>query len=254
MTRGVYTAASAMLVQETAQAVIANNLANANTPGYKADVATFQSFRLGALSRGGPGPSASGDLGGGASLHAIGPDLSPGAMRRTDNPLDVALKDARQFFVLRTPQGDRLSRAGEFTLAADGTLTDTGGFPVVGRDGRTIRIAPAAAPSPAIDRQGNLVSGDSVLARLQVVALDPASAAMPVKQGNRLLRAENPAALRPVDQPDLATQSLEMSNVSIVEEMVAMIGAMRAYEAAQKAVQSHDQALGQAVNEVARRA
>jgi flagellar basal-body rod protein FlgG len=81
------------------------------------------------------------------------------------------------------------------------------------------------------------------------VALAPG--AQPVKEGGRLLRVPD-GATRPVDRPALVPGALEMSNVSVVEEMVGMIAAMRAYEAAQKAIQSQDQTLGQALNEVAR--
>jgi flagellar basal-body rod protein FlgG len=262
MIRGVYTAAAAMLVQETAQAVIANNLANANTPGYKADVATFESFRLGAITRarGGAADGAPaggiGEIGAGATTSEIAPDLGAGSLKRTNNPLDVALRAPNQFFTVRAPQGDRLTRAGSFALAADGALTDTAGFPVVGGDGRPVRVDPAAAGGGvSIDGQGNLVVGGAPVARLAVVELVPG--ARPVKEGDRLLRADaagGAAATRPAARPALVTESLEMSNVSIVEEMVAMIGAMRAYEAAQKAVQSHDQALAAALTQVAGRA
>ncbi len=249
MIRGVYTAASAMLAQETAQSVISNNLANVNTPGYKGDVATFEAFRLGAMVRTGGGASvgaAIGTLGGGAVPHAVSLDLSAGPVKRTGNPLDVAAT-GNQFFVVRTPGGDRLTRAGEFTVGGDGVLTDTVGHPVVGADGRTIRLIDRA--TVAIDAQGNVLSGLRVVGALNVVSVAPG--ARLVKEGGRLLYAD-PASVTPVNRPSLLPESLEASNVSAVEEMVGMIGAMRAYEAAAKALQSEDETLGRAFNEVAR--
>nr|CAA9237522.1 Flagellar basal-body rod protein FlgF [uncultured Armatimonadetes bacterium] len=248
MLRGVYTAASAMLAQETAQSVIANNLANAATPGFKGDVAAFEAFRLAALTRaeGGSQSGSLGTLGAGAATAEIALDLSDGPLQQTGNPLNVALRGSAAFFVVRTPQGDRLTRAGEFAVGPDGTLTDTGGHPVLDRSGRAIR---AGQGSAEIDAEGNLLVDKRVAASLQVVALLPG--VEPRKEGHRLLRVDA-GGYRPVDRPRLVTGALEASNVSVVEEMVSMIAAMRSYEAAAKALQSEDEALGRALNEVAK--
>jgi flagellar basal-body rod protein FlgG len=255
MLRGVYTAASAMLAQETAQSVIANNLANVNTVGYKGDIAVFESFRLAALTRvngglrdafTGSSEQVLGDLGGGSAPAGITLDRTEGSLKRTGNPLDVAAR-GNQFFVVRTPGGDRLTRAGAFTLGPDGTLTDTGGYPVVGRDGNLIRLDTHSAAS--IDAGGSVLVNGAVAAGLKVVELAPG--ARPVKEGSRLLRVDA-AAYHDAARPALVTESLETSNVSVVEEMVGMIAAMRAYEAAQKAVQSEDETLGRALNDVAK--
>lgn len=262
MLRGVYTAASAMLIQETSLAVIANNLANANTPGFKGDVATFESFRLGALTRVGdhaadfedePPLQNLGTLGVGAAPDEIVMDRSQGPLRATGSPLDVAAR-GNQFFVVRTPQGDRLTRAGEFAVSPDGTLTDTGGFPVVGRDGRPIAVAGgestfAGGGSAFIDGVGDVRVGGVVAGGLRIVSLAPGATL--VKEGSRLLRVEG-AGVRDVARPALVAGHLEQSNVTVVEEMVAMITAMRAYEAAQKAVSAEDDTLGRALNEVAK--
>lgn len=251
MIRGVYTAASATLAQETAQSVIAGNLANVNTPGYKGDVATFKSFRLGALARtnGRGGEIPLGPMGAGASLAAVALDRTPGSIQTTGNPLDAALRDPNSFFVVRTPQGERLTRGGAFTLSPDGTLSDSGGFPVIGKSGGLIRVDTRAGAA-SLDANGNVVVNGQARGQLKIVALAP-DAPDPVKEGGRLLRAE-PASLTDVDRPLLLPGSLEMSNVSAITEMVGMITAMRAYEAAAKALQSEDEALGKALNEVAR--
>lgn len=249
MLRGVYTAASAMLAQETAQSVLANNLANAQTPGYKGDVAAFESFRLAALTRINDGSSSGqtiGELGTGAAPDEIATNLSDGVLQNTGNPLDVAAL-GNQFFVVRGPVGDRLTRAGAFLVTPDGTLTDTAGHPVIGKSGGPIRVDTKARA--AIDSDGNVVVNGQTVDSLRIVALAPGT--KPEKEGGRLIKVD-PAALRPVDRPRLATGCLEGSNISVVEEMVGMIAAMRAYEAAAKAVQSQDEALGKALNEVAR--
>ena len=249
--RGVYTAASAMLAQETAQAAIANNLANVNTSGYKADVATFKSFSFGALTRSENGARQSiGTLGAGSAPDEIALDLTPGALQATGNNLDVALPNAREFFVVQTPTGARLTRAGAFHASANGTLVDATGFPLVGRDGRSVRL-PSGGPPATIDAGGNVVGANGqVIGRLEVVRLAPGAKAE--KEGGRLLRVDNPAALQTVDRPVLAVGSLETSNVSAVTEMVGMIAAMRAYEAASKVLQDEDETLGRALSEVAR--
>ncbi len=250
MIRGVYTAASAMLAQEAAQAAIANNLANVNTSGYKADVATFKAFSFGALTRSENGMKVPiGTLGAGSAPDETVLDLTPGALQATGNNLDVALQDAREFFVVQTPAGARLTRAGAFHASANGTLVDASGFPVLGRNGKSVRLP--AGLSATIDAGGNVVGANGQVAgSLEVVRLAPGAKAE--KEGGRLLRVADPAALGAVDRPALVPGSLETSNVSAVTEMVGMIAAMRAYEAASKVLHDQDETLGRALSEVAR--
>lgn len=248
-------AASAMRTQEAAQAVIANNLANVATPGFRGDVATFKAFHFGALTRkdGNVAAVPIGLLGAGAAPDAVLPDLSPGALEQTGNGLDVAVRAPDQFFVVRTATGEqRLTRAGAFSLDADGRLVDASGHAVVGKNGQELRV-PAGATA-TIDGAGNLLAGGQVVGSVQVVALVPGARLF--KEGGALLRAEasagNAAPFTPVAQVSLAPGVLERSNVSAVTEMVGMISAMRAYEAAAKVLKDQDETLGRALGEVAR--
>jgi flagellar basal body rod protein FlgG len=102
-----------------------------------------------------------GEIGAGATTSEIAPDLRAGSLKRTNNPLDVALRAPNQFFTVRAPQGDRLTRAGSFALAADGALTDTAGFPGRRRRRPPVRVDPAAAAEAASRStgRGNLVVG-----------------------------------------------------------------------------------------------
>ena len=242
-----------MLAQESAQAAIANNLANVSTHGYKADIATFRSYHFGALARSEAGSDAPiGTLGAGSAPDETALDLTPGSLQTTGNNLDAALRDAHEFFVVQTPAGPRLTRAGSFHADNAGTLVDTSGFPVLDRAGRPIRFAePTSAGAARLDASGNVVdaAGKSIAA-LQIVRLAPGAAAE--KEGGRLLRAADPAALGIVERPALVPGSLETSNVSAISEMVGMIAAMRAYEAASKVLRDQDETLGRALSEVAR--
>jgi len=246
MTRGVYTAATGMLADQTAQDAIAQNLANANTTGYKQDIPQFETFGRTLLSKmGGGGPGGSvGGLGRGVTLRALATDFADGALQKTDNPLDVALTgDA--YLAVQTPQGVRLTRDGALTRNAQGLLAQAnGGNLVLGAGDRPIAI-PAKAKDIVIDVQGDVVADGRPVGRLRLAGVSRADGA--AKVGDNLFTA----TLRPASPGSGVRQGfLESSNVSVVKEMVAMISVMRAYETNQKMMQAEDEATGKAVGEV----
>ncbi len=246
MTRGVYTAAAGMLANQAAQDAIAQNLANANTTGYKEDIPRFESFLSQSVSSLSPADRASlGTLGSGAGLKDETTDFAEGGLQQSGNPLDVALTgDAA--LVIQTPQGPRLSRDGSLSLDAQGTLIQSAtGQPVLDSGDRPLAI-PAKTKVIAISPQGDLTADGVKIGRIQLADLSPA--VNPVKAGDNLY---NVSSVQPASPTATIRQGyLESSNVSIVKEMVSMISIMRAYETNQKMLQAEDDTTGKATTEV----
>jgi flagellar basal-body rod protein FlgF len=140
MIRGLYTAATGMLVQELRQENISNNLVNANTAGYKSSKLAVSSFpevllsRIDAINGSQKGFKPVGTINNGAMLSEKVLDLTTGSLEETNNPLDLALA-GEGFFTLATPQGIRYSRNGSFRLDGDGYLIDNHGNYVLGMGG-----------------------------------------------------------------------------------------------------------------------
>ena len=246
MTRGVYTAAAGMLANQAAQDTIAQNLANANTTGYKEDIPRFKSFLSQSVSSlSGADRASLGTLGSGSGLKDETTNFTEGGLMQSGNPLDVALTgDAA--LVIQTPSGPRLSRDGSLSLDAQGTLIQSAtGQPVLGSGDQTLAI-PAKTKTIAISPQGDLTADGVKVGRIQLAALS--SAVNPVKAGDNLYSVPR---VQPASPTSTIRQGyLESSNVSIVKEMVSMISIMRAYETNQKMLQAEDDTTGKATNEV----
>ena len=246
MTRGVYTAAAGMLANQAAQDTIAQNLANANTTGYKEDVPRFESFLSEPVSRLSPADRLSiGTIGSGAGLKDETTNFSQGGLQQSGNPLDVALTgDAA--LVIQSPQGPRLSRDGSLTLDAQGTLIQSAtGEPVLSDGSQTLSV-PAKTKSIVISPQGDLTADGVKIGRIQMASLS--AAVSPVKVGDNQYSV---SSLQPASPTATMRQGfLESSNVSIVKEMVSMISIMRAYETNQKMLQAEDDTTGKATGEV----
>jgi flagellar basal-body rod protein FlgF len=141
MDLGLEIAASGMVAQQVRQDQLANNLANASTPGYKPDATPQQSFGtvLMANTEGAP-PVGSVDQG--VALGKAFTDMTPGPMQETGEPLDFAISGSG-FFAVQTAQGVRYTRDGQFTSSAAGVLTDSNGNPVLDQGGAQIKVSAA---------------------------------------------------------------------------------------------------------------
>ncbi len=237
MILGMYTVASGMMAQQAKLDVLAHNLANADTSGFKADLATID-----------PSAVSPQDLSGQASptgnvaARRRGFDASPGILKSTGNPLDLAIV-GRGLFVVETPQGERYTRAGAFTRDAGGFLATPEGLRVLGTAG-PVRIPEAGL---RLNARGGIPGGGS----LRIVAGPDAPGL--TKAGNNLY-APAPGAPPPQDLPEATViqGQLETSNVNPVLTMVEMLATLRTYEACQKTFQALDQTAGQAANELGR--
>ncbi|CAN5234710.1 hypothetical protein BH20ACT16_BH20ACT16_08880 [soil metagenome] len=127
-----------MLAEQVRQDLISHDLANASTPGYKADRVTTQSFGD-LLLRDSASGTPVGALGLGARIEAQTTDLSPGPLRTTGESLDFAV-EGEGFFAVRGAGGTRYTRDGQFQLSSKGTLVTAGGEEVLGPGGQPVRV------------------------------------------------------------------------------------------------------------------
>lgn len=256
MIKGLYTGATGMMMEMVRHDIISNNLANINTAGYKRDVAIHKDFSKMFLQRLNDPPfqisdkfqlfkeQPIGNLGTGVITDAVCVDFSNGDFSKTDSPLDLAI-NGDGFFAIETEKGIRYTRNGNFSLNSEGELSTPDGFRVLGQNG-PIRIT---GNNVAIGEDGVVNVDSKVVEQIQLVDFED----------RRVLRkiGEN-LFVAPYDAPVLAgvgkiiQGGLEKANVDLAGEMVKMITALRAYEINQKAIQSQDSMLDQAINQVGR--
>jgi flagellar basal-body rod protein FlgG len=247
MSGAIYAAASGAQAQRVRLEVLANNLANLNTPGFKADQAVFR------IDTDAEAPAdTGGDLlepGTGTDLVPLIPvatrtDFAPGPLAQTGNALDVALQ-GEGFFSVQTESGIRYTRNGSFTLGPEGLLTTSDGHAVLGGGGE---IAIDGGVVVIDDNGGVHVDGQEV-DRLRVVTFDDPSRLR--KIGASLFAADAPGMV-PAERenPGLRQGYLEMSNVEAVKSMTEMIEVLRGYEAYQKIIRTLDESAGQVINGV----
>jgi flagellar basal-body rod protein FlgF len=246
LVKGMYTAASGMMLQLAKQDVVANNIANSNTNSFKRQLAVSCAYPTMNISRregsGVKALQAIGQLGSGAVLGEVSTDFSTGSMMQTGVPTDLALgKDA--YFVVETPQGERFTRCGSFKMNFDGLLSTSQGFPLLDENGEYIFVEPGFT----VDKQGNISANGITLATLQLVRFENQDRLLPV--GENLYAAGDDYYMEAED-PQLMQGFLEQSNVNAVREMVTLLAAVRAYEMLQKVVQAEDELTQVAVDKV----
>ena len=205
--------------------VIANNMANADTTGYKREGAIFTEYvKSVGSARPSDNPRESMSMG---RLGAHVSHFESGELRRTGGSLDVAI-DGEGFFLIETPQGERLSRAGHLMTDNEGTLINASGFAVLDDAGGRIQI-PQDVNLLAIGGDGTLSADGVELGKLGIVTAIPTDLS---REGDNLWSTEN--GYIPVDEPQVIQGFLEDSNVQPVAEIARMIEVQRAYDAGQK--------------------
>jgi flagellar basal-body rod protein FlgG len=280
MLRGLYTSASGMNVMQSKLDIISNNIANVDLTGYKRDVIIMKSFPNiqirrefddGLLSF----PLGSydkmpfvGKLGTGVELNESYTVFEQGNLKETNNEFDFAL-DGKGFICVETEKGERYTRNGSFTIDKDGYLVTKDGFKVLTEDGGYIKIK---KNNFIIDKEGNIYqnneyAGDpnrlvqieenewrdtELIGRLKIVRF-PRERELR-REGNSFYYEDQftgkPYIATGNERPQVIQGFIEGANVNPVSEMVQMIEVQRAYEANQKAIQSHEQLLGRVINEV----
>jgi flagellar basal-body rod protein FlgG len=227
MDRGLYIAASGMLAEQVRQDQIANDLANASTPGYKADRTAQQSFGNLLLNNSQTGQQI-GPQSTAVQVRRIQTDFTPQPLRDTGEPLDFGIV-GNGFFAVQTAQGVRYTRDGQFSSDGQGQLVTAQGDRVLGRNGRPITIGADGRVDPRT---------------LNVVLLNN-----PRKQGDNYLTG-TPGAVAGQTAGQVRAGALEASGADPTRSMVDMISSMRSYESGQKVIQTIDETLQKAVTQV----
>ena len=224
---GLTSAAAALQMLERRQQVLANNLANANTRGFKAETVFSRLI--------------------GDAIAATGTtvDLTQGTLTETHNPLDLSV-EGDGFFVVQTPRGERHVRGGTFTLDSDRRLVDPAGNPVLGDDG------PIVVPTGdiSVSKEGQLRVGEKVVAQLRLERVNP-QAELQHEGGTMFVPDASRTAIAPTERR-IHQGSLEESNVNTMKAMTDMIEVMHRYGAAQKSISTIDAIRGIAVNDLAK--
>ncbi len=215
---------------------IAHNLANASTAGYKRRCTTFVQDLQRQMDIG-PGADGSsvtaGEVQGETSV-----DFTQGALTRTGQPLDLALK-GKGFFVIETTQGPRYTRNGAFRTNQEGQLVDPLGRTVAGEGGPIVIPNTVSILAIQVSKDGSVLADGRTIGKLRVVAFEDEG--MLVAMGSNCFRA--PSEATPNAAPDAAVQQgfQEASNVRPVEELVDLIRVTRLYEANIKAMDTKDE-------------
>jgi flagellar basal-body rod protein FlgG len=247
MLRALWAAASGMVAQQTAVDVISHNLANVDTPGFKASRVEFGDVVWSASPPPGPGQVSAG-----AGVRVVGtrPSFLPGQLEETGQPLDLAIKGPG-FFQVQRGDGETLyTRSGSFHLGPDGRLYTSEGHPVVvsgwnapaGVAGASIRVDP--------DGRVEVQEGGTLRELGRIMLATFANPAGLQAVGGGLYRKTDASGEARTDEGagEIWQGFLERANVQVVEEMVGLILAQRAYEMNSKVVQAADDMLGMANN------
>jgi flagellar basal-body rod protein FlgF len=254
MSDTLYTAAAGATVQQMRLEVLANNLANMNSVGFKEDRPIFSiSHPEGEFDSapGGPIPEA-GDPSAAASswppvnvhvrMEGTLTNFDQGPVRQTGRPLDVAL-NGRGFFAVETAGGIRYTRNGSFSRSSDGLLVTSNGLPVQGTRGN-INLEEGRVD---ISEDGTVSVDGSEVGQLKLVDFDDLRSL--VKAGNDLFAAaQGGPGEKEAENATVHQGALEYANVSPVRALTEMIEVHRAYENQQKLIKNYDESTEKTIN------
>ncbi len=222
-------AVSRLVAQRHAVDVIANNIANADTPGFQAERVQFSDW-LSAQTDARTPPG--GEVLTYTQDRATWRESAPGPLRHTANPLDLAITGGGYFTVL-TRAGPRLTRDGRFGLLPDGTIADAAGNKLLDTAGRPIRLAPADAPV-SVAGDGTVSGRSGRIAQIGVVR--PKDPLRLRAEGGTLLAADTPTLK--VANPGIVQGAVEGSNVQPIAELTRLIDTARQFQFVARFVQA----------------
>ncbi|WP_276929389.1 flagellar hook-basal body protein [Herbinix luporum] len=254
MVRGLYTAYTGMANEQKRLDIIANNLANAATVGYKEENVTNQAFDDVLVSKGRDSSEAYNDrpigrMSLGVKLGEAYTNYSQGSLRQTGQTYDLAL-EGKGFFALSVMDKDqnadiKYTRNGSFTLNRDGYIVDSEGNRLMGESGEI--MIPTDGADVVIDESGAIYVDGNYMDTILVTDFEDYNYL--IKTNDTMFELVEGATIIP-STANIRQGFTEQSNVNVVSEMVEMIAITRAYEANQKVIQSIDQTLDLAANSV----
>ncbi|MBN2476193.1 MAG: flagellar hook basal-body protein [Pirellulales bacterium] len=250
MPYGFYVSAEGAHAQNTRLDVIANNLANIDTVGFKRQLALFQARHAEAIEEGlvAPGTGGIDDIGGGVMVEETKTDYSIAPWKHTKIPTDVAIRGDEGFFVVQKDDEEFLTRAGNFQITVDGRLTTPEGYSVLNSTGAPIVVNPFD-PVLEIDHYGNVRQTGLVQ---ELALVKPESLDELVRMGENLFKPLSDPQPLPPNERGVASGYLETSGVRATWEMTEMVKAARMLEANVNLMKTQDEMLGGLVNRVMR--
>lgn len=249
---GIWLSVSGMKVCEHRQTLHANNMANAQTTGFKSDLAQIRQRSTASRERGSPPPQRHpvlDQLTGGVHVRPPRYDFTQGSIERTGRPLDVAIR-GEGFFTVTDGLKKRLTRDGEFALNTAGELVlgdASGNWRVLDQGGTPVRVDPTAGPV-SIGSSGLVRQRNQPIAQLQLMT--PPDPQRLRKVGANLF--DHPVVPMQPAAGTLVSESREESNYNPMTGITAMIEASRAYQLNATLIQLQDAATGQAVSMLGR--
>ena len=225
MGSGIYIATSGAVAQTKSLDVIANNVANASTIGFKAQRAVFREALVNAERR---------DV----AFVGVDPaedDVSQGALRQTGEKLDLALV-GEGFFAVDTPRGPRYTRAGDFRLDPAGALVNGAGLAARSQTGGKITI-PAESSEVAVDPEGRVFADGEEVGQLEIARF---------RGGRRIREGANLFSIQGAEQvtedlPEVRSGATEQSNVSTIRGVVDLVRVSRTHQSMMRMIEAYQQ-------------
>ncbi len=212
--------------------VIANNLANINTRGYKKDLIFFEMLKTDDEN----------------TKARQSTDFSQGALSETNNPLDLAIS-GRGFFTVQTDEGLAYTRDGHFKLDGDGVLRTQQGHAVLGEGGEIVLVDDNLKPEQiTITRDGVIYLGDMYIDRLALKDFEDYSKLQ--KRGENMFVVDDSVQPIPMEEAEVHQGFLEEANINPAEEMIQLIEVQRQFESIQRMVRTLDETFHKAAAEV----
>jgi flagellar basal body rod protein FlgG len=251
MIKGYYSAVTGMLVNSNREQVIAQNIANMQTPGFKQVLSRVEDwastgieFSPGNLLRD-RNVKYVGQLGLGAMSGPETVDFSQGSLQTTGNPTDMAI-EGDGFFRVKTADGVRYTRDGRFLRDAQNNLVTTEGFNVLDSNNQAIKLPDGEL---GVSPEGVLTVNGAAAGTLGLSIFKDPKTELVRDRGNLFT---GPAQSTGTGQPKVTQSTLEMSNANPTRLMTEMVEVARSYEAAQKMVQNQDELLGKTIASLGR--
>jgi len=242
MIKGIFSSGSGMMPRLMRLDVIANNVANADTVGFKKDNLFVQILKDGGVGQ----ATGKGELAGLDVKEFT--DFTEGSFRPTGNSLDLAIQ-GEGFFALETPQGVRYTRNGSFSVADNGELVNSSGYPVLGTAGH-IEIQNAEKIQRndiTITKGGEMYIGKNLIAKIRLVTFSDMNT-LQKTTGTLFMTDEKPSEVRASDENTTVRQGyLEESNVEALSEMVQMVELTRSFESDSRTMRYQDETLSKAM-------
>jgi flagellar basal-body rod protein FlgG len=209
--------------------IIANNAANALTPGFKREILAV----TGGLGLTGSKTDVTAQQAG-AQLPSITTDQSPGTPQKTSTPLDIAIL-GEGYMEVQTDQGLAYTRHGALRLDERGRLVTQAGHPVLGQTGE-ITIS---SPTPIIEQDGTVIDQGNTVGKIKIVTFERAEQLL--SAGNALLVPRDGTTANETSRPRILQGHLEGSNVDSAREMITLLQTFRHFESSHRSLQAYDE-------------